>query len=113
MLFDWDDAKAERNRQKHGVTFDEATTVFGDLFAYTRPDVWHSGGEDRDITLGQSDRGRVLAVVTTERRESGQRVVRIITARRATSQEVNSYADYVRQQTRGTGGDADRGRRRP
>ena len=50
--FEWDPAKADANERKHGVTFDEASTVFGDPLARTRPDPVHSQDEERWVTLG-------------------------------------------------------------
>ena len=82
MRFDWDDAKAERNRQKHGVTFDEATGVFFDPLALADPDLEHSAGEERERTLGRSSKSRVLLVVSTVLVvEDGQTTRRIISAR--------------------------------
>ena len=58
MRFDWDNAKAERNRQNHGVTFAEAATVWGDPLHYTVPDPDHPREEERLLTIGNFDRGR-------------------------------------------------------
>jgi uncharacterized DUF497 family protein len=60
MEFEWDDAKAAGNLKKHRVTFDEAATIFGDPLSMTFPDPDHSLEEDRYITLGTSERNRVL-----------------------------------------------------
>ena len=81
LTFEWDDAKAERNRKKHGVTFEEAATIFEDPLSLTIEDPLHSHGEERFIILGASAQGRLLVVVHTER---GERM-RIISAREATS----------------------------
>ena len=67
MLFDWHPAKAERNRQKHGVTFSEAATVFADPLTWTFDDPEHSRDEQRFITLGHSAPQRLLFVAHTER----------------------------------------------
>ena len=75
--FEWDDQKASTNLVKHGVSFDEAVSVFGDRMALTFADSDHSEFEDRSRTYGISGRGRLLVVVHTERRDS----VRIISAR--------------------------------
>jgi len=88
--FEWDPDKAEANLRKHGVSFDEASTVFGDPFARTRPDPLHSVEEDRWITLGESEEGRLLVVVHTD---SGDDVVRIISARPPTGREWRTYAE--------------------
>ena len=61
MEFEWDDAKAEANLRKHGVSFDEAATVFADTLSLTGYDPDHSSDEDRYITMGLSAGGRLLA----------------------------------------------------
>jgi hypothetical protein len=83
MRVEWRREKAAANEKKHGVSFEEALTVFHDPLAATFDDPDHSRGERRFITIGYSSRGRVLAVCHTERRG----VVRLITARKATSHE--------------------------
>ena len=83
MQFEWDRAKALRNFRKHGVSFDEAVTVFYDPLSATFDDPDRSVGEARLITVGYSARGRLLVVAHTER---GART-RIIGARRATARE--------------------------
>jgi uncharacterized DUF497 family protein len=87
MKFEWDKNKAASNEQKHGVSFQEATTVFGDPLAGTFPDFDHSIGESRFITVGLSSAGRVLVVSHTE--NSTQ--IRIISARPATNHERKKY----------------------
>ena len=87
FTFEWDDAKAASNLRKHGVSFDEAVTVFGDIMAITYSDTDHSGSEDRSRTYGLSSKGRLLVVVHTERRNN----VRIISARKATRYEKTIY----------------------
>ena len=62
MHFEWDSRKAERNRQKHAVDFDEAASVFGDAFSQTFFDAAHSRSEDRFATVGMSGRGQLLIV---------------------------------------------------
>jgi uncharacterized DUF497 family protein len=86
--FSWDPAKAATNLRKHGVTFREAATVFGDPDAVTVYDEAHSGDEERWFTLGRSLLARLLAVAHTETDEE----IRIISARRATLREAASYA---------------------
>ena len=86
-FFEWDEEKAARNRQKHGVDFEEAKTVFEDPDAITIPDDAHSEDENRSITLGYSLLARMLLVVHTERRER----IRIISARHATPSERAQY----------------------
>ncbi|HWK90154.1 MAG TPA: BrnT family toxin [Longimicrobium sp.] len=91
--FEWDPEKARSNERKHGVTFDEAQTAFGDPFARTRPDPLHSREEYRWVTLGQSEQGRLLVVVHTDRGET----IRIISARPATGREWRTYAESRRR----------------
>ena len=83
MQFEWDLAKAQRNLRKHGVSFDEAVTVFYDSLSVTFDDPDHSADEPRFITIGYSVRNRLLIVAHTERGTT----VRIINARRATTRE--------------------------
>lgn len=85
--FEWDYRKAESNVQKHGVSFDEAVSVFGDAMALTFADTDHSATEDRSRTYGISNKGRLLVVVHTERKNN----VRIISARKATRYEKAIY----------------------
>lgn len=89
MNFEWDPAKATRNRRKHRVSFHEAATVFGDPLAITYPDPDHSVEEDRFITIGMSHAGRVLMVAHADRDEN----VRVISARRATPRERKHYEE--------------------
>lgn len=89
MEFEWDDDKAERNEQKHGVSFTEAETVFGDVLALTGYDPDHSDGEDRYITMGTSIEARLLVISHTDR---GNRI-RIISARVASRKERKDYED--------------------
>jgi len=77
MRFEWDPHKAEKNHKKHGVTFQEAATVFADPLAVTFQDPDHSFEEERQLTFGQSLRGRLVVVSHTRR---GDRT-RIINAR--------------------------------
>ena len=78
MEFGWDAAKAERNLDKHGVSFQEAATVFGDPLAVTYADPDHSEEEDRYLTFGESSDGRFLVVSHTDREDR----TRIISAAR-------------------------------
>lgn len=87
MEFEWDPAKAAANYRKHGVSFIDAATVFGDPLAYTFPDPDHSRGEARWITFGMS-KGRLLLVIAHV--ERGYRI-RIISAREATRHERKIY----------------------
>jgi hypothetical protein len=87
MQFTWDPAKAEQNLLTHGVSFQEATTVFGDPLAGTILDPDHSVGEERYVTVGHSSAGQLLAVCHVEQGDT----IRIISARRATSHERKDY----------------------
>ena len=87
LVFEWDEEKAGRNEAKHGVTFEEARTVFNDPFAMTVSDPAHSELEDRWLEVGLSHKGRLLVVWYTERREC----VRIIGCREATRVERKGY----------------------
>ena len=82
-LFEWDGKKAEINARKHGVTFDEATTVFRDPLSLLMPDPDHSASEERYIVLGMSSRHRFLVVTFAERPPN----TRLISARLATRRE--------------------------
>ena len=73
LEFEWDEDKAKKNLKKHGVSFEEASTVFGDPFAITIPDPVHSEEEDRFITPGESHRRRLLVVVCTDRGDNHSR----------------------------------------
>jgi uncharacterized protein len=85
--FEWDETKAVANLRKHGVPFEDAASVFSDPLAYTFTDPDHSIGEQRLLTFGCSQSGRILAVVHAER----GRAIRIIRARRATRHERGIY----------------------
>jgi uncharacterized DUF497 family protein len=85
--FEWDPAKAGANIRKHGVSFEEATTVFGDPLAMNKADPDHSEPENRFILLGVSDRYRLLVVSYTERPPR----TRLISARLATRRERSQY----------------------
>lgn len=83
MRFEWDPEKAKQNLKKHGVSFEEALTVFHDPLSATFDDPDHSVGEYREITVGLSSNERLLVVAHSEREES----LRIISARFATAHE--------------------------
>jgi uncharacterized DUF497 family protein len=90
LAFTWDPAKARANEKKHGVSFDEARTVFLDERARLLVDPDHSVDEDRFILLGLSARLRVLVVVHAYWESAG--LIRIISARKATPRERVQYA---------------------
>jgi uncharacterized protein len=87
MKFAWDPKKAADNLRKHGVSFEEASTVFRDVLSTTGSDPDHSVGEHRFVTFCISQQGRFLAVSHTE----VGNVIRIISARLATRQERQIY----------------------
>lgn len=95
MTYEWDPAKAAANVQKHGVSFEEAASVFLDPAALTFSDPDHSEDEDRAITIGRSARQRVLFVAHTEREDR----LRIISARRATRREQEQYEEGIDEAT--------------
>jgi uncharacterized protein len=89
LRFEWNPAKASSNQAKHGVSFVEASTVFGDTLSLTIPDPDHSVGEVRYVLLGQSLHGRLLVVSYTEESD----IIRIISARLATRRERQKYEE--------------------
>jgi hypothetical protein len=91
LNFEWDEDKAKANLRKHGVGFDEATTIFSDPFSITIPDPKHSTDEQRWIDIGSSDKGRILVVAYTERGAN----IRIISCRRATPRERRDYEESI------------------
>lgn len=88
LAFEWDQKKAEENRRKHRVDFDEAKTVFADPLSLTIEDPEHSADECRYVDIGLSARRRLLVVVYTERRPNK---IRIISSRKATKAEQREY----------------------
>ena len=94
MQFEWDPVKATRNLARHGVSFDEASTAFGDPFAGTIADPLHSIDEMRVVTIGYSASRRLLVVVHVDRGEA----IRIISARRATRRERIKYESKTENQ---------------
>ncbi len=89
ITFEWSEAKDRANRKKHGVSFEEAKSVFFDEYAVQFYDEEHSSEEDRFIMLGMSNLSRVLVVCHCER--AGGDVLRIISARKATKKECGFY----------------------
>ena len=90
MHFSWDENKAATNLTKHGVSFDEAASVFYDEEALLISDPEHSDFEQRFVLLGLSNKPRLLVVCHCYREEDNE--IRIISARKATSRESNTYA---------------------
>ena len=91
MRFGWDETKEKSNRRKHGISFEEASTVFGDPLAAIFDDEGHSAGEHREIIIGHSRQDRLLLVCFTERPEE----IRLFSARPATRQEQNDYEESL------------------
>lgn len=89
LKFEWDERKAALNRKKHGVSFEEASTVFTDTLSLTIPDPLHSEGEERFVIIGVSEEQRLLVVVHMERGNS----IRLISARQATEHERKTYEE--------------------
>lgn len=90
IIFEWDPRKAKSNNAKHGVSFEEASTVFGDLLSLTIADPSHAQrAEDRFVTIGSSYLGRLLIVVHRDKDEN----IRIISARKATRRERKDYEE--------------------
>jgi len=87
MKFVWDPRKGRQNLLDHGISFEEATTVFGDLLAGTIPDPDHSSGEVRFLTIGLISNGRLIVVSHIEEGDT----IRIISARQATTHERKQY----------------------
>ncbi|MHC4821109.1 MAG: BrnT family toxin [Planctomycetota bacterium] len=93
MTFEWDPDKAERNLRKHGVSFEEAKTVFTSGLDFVETfDSLHSGQEDRWIAVGPSKR-RLLWVVFVDREDD---VIRIVGARRASTEDRGTYERWMR-----------------
>ena len=91
LSFEWDENKAKTNLTKHGVSFEEASTVLGDPLSLTFPDPAHSQAEDRFIILGLSHQRKLLVVVHTERGDN----IRVISARRASRKERRNYEESI------------------
>ena len=89
MHFEWDPTKARKNLRKHGVSFEEASSVFYDPLAATGADPDYSTDEDRMVTFGMSSLGRLLVVAHTERGDA----IRVVSARLATRQERYIYEE--------------------
>lgn len=89
LNFEWDERKAKSNKKRHGISFEEASTVFADSLSLTIPDPLHSEGEERFIIMGRSEKQRLLVVVHMERDNS----IRLISARHATARERKAYEE--------------------
>ena len=89
LIFEWDEAKGEKNSRKHKVPFAEGKTIFNDPFLVTYPDIGSSDTEDRYINIGLSAKNRVLVLIHTERGSK----IRIISCRKATAPERRYYEE--------------------
>ena len=87
LKFEWDPQKAKSNIEKHGVSFEEASTAFRDPLSLTIDDPLHSVGEERMVLVGMSHKNRLLVVVHAEIGDN----IRIISARKAIKKERNNY----------------------
>ena len=87
MQFEWDENKGRQNLSKHGVSFEEATTIFDDPLYVDFYDPDHSENEERYLIVGQSNRGRILILSYTERGNK----IRLISVREVTPQERKTY----------------------
>jgi uncharacterized DUF497 family protein len=94
LSFEWDPEKAASNADKHGVTFEEAKSVFDDEDALVIPDPDHSMDEERFVIMGQSGKSRMLVVVHCFRKARSS--IRIISARRAGTKEQKPYLERNR-----------------
>ena len=91
--FSWDDGKSHSNLIKHGISFEESTTVFADENARLKHDTHHSQYEDRFVLLGFSAKLRILVVVHAYRQDETE--IRIISARKATRKERKQYGEFL------------------
>ena len=89
LTFEWDNKKAAANHRKHGVSFEEAASAFGDPLSLTIPDPEHSEAEERCVLLGMTERRRLVVVVHTEQADT----VRLMSARLATPAERRDYEE--------------------
>jgi uncharacterized protein len=91
MRFEWDDNKAESNLLRHGITFEEAVTVFADPYLLLTEDSKHSEQEEREWAMGEAENGSTIVVVFTMRGEQ----IRIMSARKATKIERKKYEEGI------------------
>jgi uncharacterized DUF497 family protein len=89
VVYEWDASKATQNLKKHGVSFDEAASAFGDPFTLTIPDPHHSLDELRFVTIGMTAQQRLVTIVHTDRGDA----VRLISARQASRKERHDYEE--------------------
>lgn len=90
--FEWDENKAKTNLTKYEIFFEDAKTVFQDIFAYIFYYEWHSNNEEREIIIGHDSKNRLLLVCFTEKNQK----VRIISSRLATKKERQDYEQNIK-----------------
>ena len=95
MRFEWDERKNRANQRKHGVSFEEASEVFGDPLHLSWLDERFSAIEERWVTIGQTSNGLALTVANLFFNENGEGIVRLISARRATRREQRQYGKSI------------------
>jgi uncharacterized DUF497 family protein len=93
LRFEWDPNKAKQNLKLHGVSFDEASTAFGDTLSLTIYDPLHSEEEDRFVLIGNSHKNRLLVVVHTERDDN----IRLISVKKASKKERMQYEENAKR----------------
>ena len=91
LIFEWDEKKAISNMKKHRISFEEASTAFGDELSITIEDKEHNDNENRLILIGKSEAFNTLVVVHIERTDK----IRIISARKATKKEKSFYEELL------------------
>ena len=91
MRFEWDNNKAKSNFNKHGISFEEAVTVFADPYLLFTEDSSHSDREEREWAIGETENGSVLVIIFTMREQK----IRIISARKATKKERKRYEEGI------------------
>lgn len=93
--FTWDQQKNKTNQKKHGISFEEAVTVFFDLNQLSIPDIEHSEFDERWVTIGTSKNTRILVVIHLSLTKHSARTIRVISARKANVKEQFLYAPYA------------------
>ena len=91
MEFEWDEEETSTNLRMHGVSFEDAASIVGDVLSDTFDDPDHSSQEQRFVTIGRSTKGRLLIVAHTDRDDR----VRLISARELTRQERRNYEEGI------------------
>lgn len=91
MIFEWDDIKNELNKRKHGISFEEAKEIFNDPLHIAILDERYNFFEERWITIGQTSKNKIIVAANLYFDDSGEEIIRIISARKATSHERSQY----------------------